>query len=183
MYKTDFAIKLTTSRAERSFAADMDMLDTIERDILPSIRSGDFKLINFHGASGTGKSRLASYCANFSGWPVYGPQLEAAPLQRLIFGQGIELSFEFIRHLSTSQETIVLDHFDKIKSKIKVLDACRGANGQFIFITREELPNSVWLEANIGQYLSVKFSAADEPPVISEREVSICMEDAAYANQ
>lgn len=180
MYKTDLAIQLSTSRAERSYADDLSMLDTIERDILPSIQTSTFKLINFHGASGTGKSRMASYCANSLNWPVYAPQMQAAPLQRLIFGQSIELSYDLITHLSTLQEIIVLDAFDKIKSKIEILEACSEASGQFILITREELPKAVLSEANIDQYLSVEFSAANKPPVITERQVSTHIEDASY---
>lgn len=176
-YLTDFAIELSQhyKARERRTACEPEMARycQIHESILPSLRASHCKLVNFYGEPSLWKSRLTAAGANQEAWAALQPQRRAAPLERLLFGPTIKLSFESIIAFARTKHTIVIDEFDRVKRQNEILTACNVSDSRFILLTSSEICSKSLHNAGFKDFLSVKLPG-DSTSKIEIKHKVIC---------
>ena len=177
MFTTDIAVRVnhpypTLDSLDPADGTSSDkLLQVMQAYIMWAVRKSSCRVINIRGAHTPEMNRILAIVAAQAGWTVLAPKRQAAPLERLIFGAGFRITESAIAQLAAQTTTIVIDKFDRIKSKRAVLSACGSASCRSVLITSGGIPNAQFSGADIFRYLCIDLSSGEAPP--ESREVVI----------
>lgn len=177
MFTTDIAVRVNHPHPTLDSLGPADgtsgdlLLQVMQAHIMGAVRQSSCRVINIRGAHNPEMNRILAIVAAQAGWTVLAPKRPAAPLERLIFGAGFRITESAIAQLAAHTTTIVIDKFDRIKSKRAVLSACRSASCQSVLITSGGISDAQFSDAGISRYLCIDLSSGEAPP--DSREVVI----------
>lgn len=173
MFTTDIAIRVNhpfsaIESLNATNGTSDEWLQTIQDHIMGAVRQSSCRVINIQSADNTEMHRLLGVVAARAGWTVLAPKRQAAPLERLLFGAGFLITESAIAHLAAQTNTLVIEKFDRIKSKQAILSACGAASCRSILITSGEITDGQFSDAGIPRYLCIDLSQGEGQPKIRE---------------
>lgn len=173
MFITDIAVQVnhlypTIDHLSADDTPDELMLQTLRDHIIHEIRQSSCRVINICGADNAGMNCMLRIIAARAGWTVLAPKRQAAPLEQLIFGAGFRITESTIARLAAQTSTIVIDNFDRVKSKREILSACGSAPCKSILITTDEIKDHQFSDAHISRYLCIDITQSETPPLVRE---------------